>query len=118
MLHTLYDSWQRCPKKKCIDPFTHHPGYLTSLLHINPSDGKEKEDINLQLQCHHIHLSINSTEATILHLGVRGSTKEKDKESRNAVNSLEQPRSNLGGKTINSEETKISLHQSGLLMCT
>jgi len=55
----------------------------------NPSDGKEKEDINSQLPCHHLHLSVNSTEATILRVGVRSSIKEQDryKENRNLVTS-------------------------------
>lgn len=110
MLHTLYDSWQRCLK----NVVTRLHITLSISLHCstfcpsNPSDSKEKEDINLQLQCHHLHLSINSTETTILHVGVRGSIKEQDsyKEKRNLVNSLEQLRLNLGGKTTNLEKMK------------
>lgn len=44
--------------------------------YINPSDGKGKENINLQLQCCHLHLS---TEATVLRAGVRSSSKEQDR---------------------------------------
>lgn len=110
MLHTLYDSWQRCQK----NVLTRLHITLGISLHCftfyinNPSDGKEKEDINLQLQCHHLHLSVNSTEATIPHIGVRGSIKEQDryKENRNLVNSLEQLRLNLGGKTTTLEKAE------------
>lgn len=112
MLHTLYDSWQRCRK----NVLTRLHITLGISLHCftfyinNPSDGKEKEDINLQLQYHHLYLSVNSTEATILHIGVRGSIKKRDryKENRNLVNSLEQLRSNLGGKTTDLEKADCS----------
>lgn len=87
--------------QKRVDPFTHHPGYFSSLLRILHQQSiwlqKKIVDINLQLQCHHLHLSINSAEATILHVGVRGSIEEQDehKENRNLVNSLEWLRLNV-----------------------
>lgn len=95
---------------KTFDPFTHHHGYFTSLLHfLHPQSiwWQRKEGIKLQWQHHHLHLNVNSTETTILHVGMRYSSTEQGryKETRNVVNLLQQLRPNLGLKTANLEHT-------------
>lgn len=64
MLHTLYDSWQRCLENVLTRlHITMGISLHCSSSYINnPSDGKAKEGIKLQWQYPHLHLSINSTE--------------------------------------------------------
>lgn len=59
MLHKLNHSWQRCLKNTLTSLHTTLSiSFCCIIFYANsPADNKEKEDINLQLQYHHLLLS-------------------------------------------------------------